>query len=79
LLDDTALKDRFQQFMQIARELLGDFREVEHNFRLLDRKVRERIALWEGSKGNCSARSWASAMPSRNPTRAAVSEPFGIF
>lgn len=51
LLDDTALKDRFQQFMQIARELLGDFREVEHNFRLLDRKVRERIALWEGSKG----------------------------
>ena len=51
LLDDTALKDRFQQFMQIARELLGDFREVEHNFRVLDRRVRERIALWEGSKG----------------------------
>ena len=51
LLDDTALKDRFQQFMQIARELLGDFREVEHNFRMLDRRVRGRIALWEGSKG----------------------------
>lgn len=51
LLDDTGLKDRFQQFLQIARELLGDFREVEHNFRRLDRKVRERIALWEGSKG----------------------------
>lgn len=51
LLDDTALKDRFQQFMQLARELLTDFREVEHNFRLLDRRVRERIALWEGSKG----------------------------
>ena len=51
LLDETALKDRFQQFMQLARELLGDFREVEHNFRLLDRKVRERIALWAGSKG----------------------------
>lgn len=51
LLDDTALKDRFQQFMQIARELLTDFREVEQNFRLLDRRVRERIALWEGSKG----------------------------
>ncbi len=50
-LDDTALKDRFQQFLQVARELLGDFREVEHNFRLLDRSVRERIALWEGSKG----------------------------
>lgn len=51
LLDDTALKDRFQQFMQLARELLTDFREVEHNFRQLDRRVRERIALWEGAKG----------------------------
>ncbi len=51
LLDDTALKDRFQQFIQIARELLTDFREVEQNFRGLDRRVRERIALWEGSKG----------------------------
>ena len=51
LLDDTALKDRFQQFMQIARELLTDFREVEHNFRQLDRKVREQIALWDGAKG----------------------------
>ena len=51
LLDDTALKDRFQQFLQLARELLTDFREVEQNFRTLDRRVRERIALWEGAKG----------------------------
>ena len=51
LLDDTSLKERFQQFIALARELLGDFREVEHNFRGLDRRVRERIALWEGSKG----------------------------
>lgn len=51
LLDDTALKDRFQQFMQLARDLLTDFREVEHNFRQLDRRVRERIALWDGAKG----------------------------
>ncbi len=51
LLDDTAVRDRFQQFLQLARELLGDFREVEHNFRQLDRRVRERIALWEGGKG----------------------------
>ncbi|MEB0077749.1 DUF3375 domain-containing protein [Pseudomonas sp. CCI3.2] len=51
LLDSTALKDRFQQFTQLARELLSDFREVEHNFRLLDRRVRERIALWDGAKG----------------------------
>ncbi|HEY4540889.1 MAG TPA: DUF3375 domain-containing protein, partial [Noviherbaspirillum sp.] len=51
VLDGTALKDRFQQFTAMARELLTDFREVEHNFRSLDRRVRERIALWEGSKG----------------------------
>ncbi|MGE3848505.1 MAG: DUF3375 domain-containing protein [Gammaproteobacteria bacterium] len=51
LLDDTAVKDRFQQFQQLARELLADFREVEHNFRQLDRKVREKIALWQGAKG----------------------------
>jgi hypothetical protein len=51
MLDETSLKDRFQQFMQLARDLLTDFREVEHNFRGLDRHVRERIALWEGAKG----------------------------
>ncbi|MBC7404209.1 MAG: DUF3375 domain-containing protein [Cytophaga sp.] len=52
LLDETALKDRFQQFNAMARDLLTDFREVEHNFRGLDRRVRERIALWEGAKGS---------------------------
>ncbi len=51
VLDDTAVKDRFQQFLQLARELLADFREVEHNFRILDRRVRERIARWQGGKG----------------------------
>lgn len=55
LLDDTALKDRFQQFLQLARELLTDFREVEQNFRNLDRRVRERIALWDGAKGTLLA------------------------
>lgn len=50
ILDDTGLRDRFLQFIQLARDLLADFREVESNFRKLDRTVRERIALWEGSK-----------------------------
>ena len=49
LLDDTAIKDRFQQFMALARELLTDFREVDHNFRALDRRVREQVALWESA------------------------------
>jgi hypothetical protein len=48
LLDDTAVKDRFQQFDRLAKELLGDFRQVEQNFRMLDRTVRERIAMWDG-------------------------------
>ena len=52
LLDDTELKDRFQQFLQLARGLLTDFREVENNFRALDRQVREQIALWQGAKGS---------------------------
>ena len=41
VLDDTELRDRFQQFMQTSRELLSDFRQVEQNFRDLDRTVRE--------------------------------------
>ena len=49
LLDDTAVKDRFQQFDRLAKELLGDFRQVEQNFRMLDRTVRERIAMWDGA------------------------------
>lgn len=51
VLDDTALRDRFQQVSALSRELLGDFREVEHNFRQLDRSVREEIATWDGRKG----------------------------
>ena len=50
VLNPTAVKDRFQQFMQMSRDLLSDFREVEQNFRTLDRATRERIALWEGPK-----------------------------
>lgn len=51
LLDETGLRERFQQLNQTARELLSDFREVEQNFRQLDQQIRERITLWEGNKG----------------------------
>jgi flagellar motility protein MotE (MotC chaperone) len=51
LLDATSVKERFLQVGGMARELLSDFREVEHNFRALDRQVRERMTLWEGRKG----------------------------
>ncbi len=55
LLDATAVRDRYQQLAATARELLADFREVEENFRLLDRAAREKIAAWDGSKGELLA------------------------
>ena len=51
LLDQAAVRDRYQQFAATARELLADFREVEENFRRLDRRLREKIAGWHGGKG----------------------------
>lgn len=50
MLNATGVRDRYQQLSTTARELLSDFREVEENFRLLDRAAREKIAAWEGSK-----------------------------
>jgi hypothetical protein len=55
VLSGTALRDRYQQFASTARDLLADFREVEENFRSLDRAARERIATWQGSKGDLLA------------------------
>jgi hypothetical protein len=51
VLDPTSQRDRYQQFAETARALLADFREVEANFRRLDRALRERITTWDGSKG----------------------------
>jgi hypothetical protein len=55
MMDETRVRDRYQQFAATARELLSDFREVEENFRSLDRAARERIAAWDGSKGELLA------------------------
>ena len=51
MMDPTQIRERFLQMASTARELLSDFRAVDHNFRSLDRSVRERIATWDGSKG----------------------------
>jgi len=50
-LSDTALRDRAQQVESTAMDLLRDFREVENNLRQLDKEVREKIATWDGRKG----------------------------
>lgn len=55
LLEPAGVRDRYQQFTTTARELLSDFREVEENFRRLDRAARERIATWDGAKGDLLA------------------------
>lgn len=55
MMDETGVRDRYQQFTATARDLLSDFREVEENFRGLDRAARERIAAWDGSKGELLA------------------------
>lgn len=55
VLSETGLRDRYQQFASTARELLSDFREVEENFRVLDRSAREKIAAWDGGKGDLLA------------------------
>ncbi|WP_163144293.1 DUF3375 domain-containing protein, partial [Arhodomonas sp. KWT] len=51
LMDPTRLRERFLQATGTARALLADFRQVEQNFRELDRAVRERIATWSGGRG----------------------------
>jgi hypothetical protein len=50
LLDAAQIKDRFVQSEMTARALLSDFRQIEQNFRELDRAARERIATWDGAK-----------------------------
>lgn len=49
--DPTQIKERYYQIEDTARRLLADFRQVEENFRQLDRDVRERIATAEVGKG----------------------------
>lgn len=52
LMDATGLRERFLQISDLAHGLLADFRQVEQNFRILDRQVREKVAAWEGGKGD---------------------------
>lgn len=47
----TQVRERFLQVEDTARRLLSDFRQVEENFRLLDRATREQIAASTGTKG----------------------------
>ena len=50
-LSEIEVLDRFQQFEQHARTLLSDFKTVEYNLRDLDKGIRQKIAKWDGAKG----------------------------
>ncbi|MET4145548.1 DUF3375 domain-containing protein [Arthrobacter sp. UYCo732] len=52
--------DHLQQLTALAKDLLSDFREVEQNFRKLDRQVREQIATWYGTQGELLASIFAN-------------------
>ncbi|GAB3994047.1 hypothetical protein GCM10029992_07370 [Glycomyces albus] len=74
-LDEMEVRERYQQLSDASHQLLGDFRGVKQNFRELDRHLRERIAGWEGGKGDLVGSSSATATRSPNPTRAEASGP----
>jgi len=49
--DPTRIREQFFQVEDTARRLLADFRQVEYNFRTLDRETRELIATSDKPKG----------------------------
>ncbi len=61
MLDGTAVRDRYQQFSVTARELLADFRQVEENFRKLDRQ----LPVTPPHPGRCGQRPGAALLRSR--------------
>ncbi len=50
--DPVQVKERFFQAEETARGLLADFRQIEYNFRTLDRETRELIATSDKAKGD---------------------------
>ena len=49
--DGTRIRERFLEARENAHQLLFDFRQVEENFRQLDRQTREKIAVSDAAKG----------------------------
>ncbi len=47
----TRIRERYLQVEETARQLLFDFRQIEENFRHLDRETRQKIATSEIPKG----------------------------
>lgn len=65
--------DHFQQLTTLAKDLLADIREVEQNFRKLDRRVREKIAAWDGTQGELLETIFANQQGINSSLQAALS------
>lgn len=50
-MSDTRVKERYFELEDTARRLLGDFRQIEENFRALDQRTRETITVGVQPKG----------------------------
>jgi len=50
-LDDTWILERYYGVEDAARRLLADFKQIEQNFRDLDRETKERVIASERSRG----------------------------
>ena len=50
-LSHTEVRERLYLLSDMSRQLLGDFRQVEANFRLLDKDTRKKITLGGAHKG----------------------------
>ncbi len=50
-LDDTRILERYYGVEDAARRLLADFKQIEQNFRDLDRETKERVIASERSRG----------------------------
>lgn len=49
--ESRQVKERIIQIEEMAQSLIGDFRQIEHNFRVLDFEMRKKIALSRKHKG----------------------------
>ncbi len=50
-LDPSAVRERYYELEDIARRLLADFRQIERNFRELDRDAREKVIASDSERG----------------------------
>lgn len=60
-LTEVQIKERFLQAESTAESILSDFREVEENFRLLQRKIQEDIITWTQGKGELLEKIFAES------------------